>query len=52
MMGITQGTLAAWRGRPVSIEEVRALTEEEAREIYRANYWTCCAARTCRAAST
>lgn len=39
MMGITRATLAAWRGAPVTEEEVRALTEEEAREIYRANYW-------------
>ncbi len=39
MMGITRATLSAWRGAPASEEEVRALTEEEAREIYRANYW-------------
>jgi lysozyme family protein len=39
MMGITQATLAAWRGRAVTAEEVRALTVEEAREIDRADYW-------------
>lgn len=38
-MGITRATLAEWRGAPVTEEEVRALTEEEAREIYRARYW-------------
>ena len=39
MMGITQRTLAAWRHRDVTVEEVAALTREEACEIYRANYW-------------
>ncbi len=39
MMGITRATLAEWRGEAVTAEEVRALTEEEAREIYRARYW-------------
>ncbi len=39
MMGITQATLARWRGEAVTAEDVRALTEEEAREIYRAGYW-------------
>jgi lysozyme family protein len=37
--GITQATLADWRGVPVTAEDVRALTEKEAREIYRARYW-------------
>jgi lysozyme family protein len=37
--GITQGTLAASRGRPVSIADVQALTQDEARKIYRANYF-------------
>lgn len=39
MMGITRATLAEWRGEPVDVEDVRSLTEEEAREIYRARYW-------------
>lgn len=39
MMGITIGTLAAWRRKPVTQEDVRALTKDEAQEIYRANYW-------------
>jgi lysozyme family protein len=36
--GITQATLAEWRGHPVTIEDVKALTVEEARRIYRALY--------------
>lgn len=36
--GITQAKLAAWRRRPVTVDEVRALTEAEAREIYRTDY--------------
>ncbi len=38
-LGITQGTLARWRGKPVTAEEVASLSEQEAREIYRARYW-------------
>jgi lysozyme family protein len=38
-MGITAHTLAAWRGRPVSVDEVRNLSRDEAKEIYRAQYW-------------
>ncbi|MEV8465287.1 glycosyl hydrolase 108 family protein [Fluviibacterium sp. DFM31] len=38
-MGITHKTLAAWRGQPVTRDDVRNLTREEAGEIYRANYW-------------
>ncbi|MFK4045790.1 glycoside hydrolase family 108 protein [Roseomonas mucosa] len=38
-MGITRAVLAEWRGRPVSVAEVRALAQLEAREIYRARYW-------------
>lgn len=38
-LGITQGTLAAWRGRAVNKDEVRALGREEAGAIYRARYW-------------
>jgi len=37
--GITRGTLAAWRGRPVSKADVRALGSIETGEIYRARYW-------------
>jgi lysozyme family protein len=39
MMGITANTLAAWRGQPVSREDVRLLTRAEAGAIYRARYW-------------
>jgi lysozyme family protein len=36
--GITQATLAEWRGKPVTVEDIKALTETEAREIYREQY--------------
>ncbi|MBN8532650.1 MAG: glycoside hydrolase family 108 protein [Rhizobiales bacterium] len=39
MMGITRATLAEWRRRAVSKDEVRALSRQEAGEIYRARYW-------------
>jgi lysozyme family protein len=38
--GITQETLGASRGHPVSIEDVRQLTEAEARQIYQRRYIT------------
>ncbi len=38
-LGITRATLSAWRKRPVSVAEVRALSRVEAAAIYRANYW-------------
>ena len=37
--GITHKTLTAWRGRAVGADDVRALTEDEAREIYAALYF-------------
>ena len=37
--GITQATLSAWRGHPVTKADVRALPEAEAVAIYRAEYW-------------
>ena len=37
--GITQRTLEGWRREPVTCADVRALTEAEARAIYRAHYW-------------
>lgn len=39
MMGITQATLGAWRGQPVTRADIRALSREEARAIYRIRYW-------------
>ena len=36
--GITQGTLAQWRGHSVTADEVRALPVSEARAIYRTQY--------------
>lgn len=38
-MGITHRTLAAWRGKAVTKDDVRALTAKEAGQIYRARYW-------------
>ena len=36
--GITQATLSEWLGRPATVEEIRQLDEETAREIYVARY--------------
>ncbi len=36
--GITHTTLAKWRGRPVTADDVYRLSEAEARQIYRARY--------------
>lgn len=36
--GITIGTLSEWRRHPVTCDDVRALTEDEARAIYQARY--------------
>jgi len=38
--GITQRTLSEWLGRPATVDEVRTLDEETAREIYMARYLT------------
>ena len=37
--GITQATLAAWKGHPVSVEQVRQLTLDDVKPIYKKNYW-------------
>jgi len=37
--GITLQTLREWRGEPVSIEDVRNLSRDEARRIYKVKYW-------------
>lgn len=37
--GITQATLQAYRGRKVSIDEVKELTLDEAIRIYKKRYW-------------
>jgi peptidoglycan L-alanyl-D-glutamate endopeptidase CwlK len=39
-MGITIGTLAAWRGHDVSVDDVRNLSRAEADAIFRANYYS------------
>ncbi len=38
--GITISTLARWRGHRVSVESVRNLSEDEAKDIYAAWYWS------------
>ena len=38
-LGITKATLEDWRGKPVTVDDVKNLTKDEAREIYRARYW-------------
>lgn len=38
-LGITHKTLAAWRGKPVTKQDVRNLTRDEALQIYKAQYW-------------
>lgn len=38
-LGITHKTLAAWRGKPVTKQDVRNLTKKEALDIYEAQYW-------------
>jgi lysozyme family protein len=38
-MGITLRTLQEWRGKPVSVEDVRDMKREEAMLIYLAEYW-------------
>lgn len=38
-MGITRATLEHWLGRHVTKQEVRDLSKDTARRIYRANYW-------------
>lgn len=39
MYGVTKATLKAWRGHAVTDDDVRALTKEEAAEIYRTFYY-------------
>lgn len=41
-LGITRGVLSAHRGRRVSKKEVRALTHQEAAQIYKKKYWDLC----------
>jgi lysozyme family protein len=38
-LGVTIGTLSAWLGRQASKAEVRALTPDAVRPIYKKNYW-------------
>lgn len=38
-MGITFSVLREWRGQPITKQDVRNLTREEAIDIYKAKYW-------------
>lgn len=38
--GITHEVLSNWRNKPVSIDDVKNITQEEAKKIYMARYWT------------
>lgn len=37
-MGITMDTLSSWRGRPVTVDDIKTLPQSEAIEIYQARY--------------
>jgi lysozyme family protein len=37
--GITIHTLSNWRNKTVTKDDIKALTQREAMEIYKANYW-------------
>lgn len=37
--GITQHDLAFWRGTGITVDDVKTLTKDEAKEIYRVLYW-------------
>ncbi|UZO91788.1 glycoside hydrolase family 108 protein [Roseomonas mucosa] len=37
--GVTLARLSEWRGKACTVADVKALQEQEAREIYRAGYW-------------
>jgi lysozyme family protein len=37
--GITRNVLAAWRGHPVSISDMKNINKNEVSEIYQRNYW-------------
>jgi lysozyme family protein len=39
MKGITIGTYAQWKGRKVTKDELRRITDAEVAAIYRRNYW-------------
>lgn len=41
-LGVTRATLTKWRRRPVTKADVRALSRDEAAQIYRRYYWEPC----------
>lgn len=38
-LGVTFKTLQAWRGKPITKDDVRRLTRKDVEPIYRSNYW-------------
>jgi lysozyme family protein len=40
--GITQANLGAWLGHKASVAEVKALAKDEAKKIYKHDYWDAC----------
>src|SRR4029079_2888623 len=38
-LGITQATLSRWLGRHASVADVRALTRDKVKPIYKRNFW-------------
>jgi lysozyme family protein len=38
-MGITFAVLQSWRGKPITKQDVKDMTQDEAMDIYRENYW-------------
>ena len=38
-LGITLNTLSGWLGRPATVDEIKALTPEDAAAIYQTNYY-------------
>jgi len=38
-LGITQGTLSTWLGRPATVADVQALTPQTVAPIYQKDYW-------------
>ena len=38
--GITRDVLANWRGQPVTVNDVKNMSIDEARRIFYARYWT------------
>ena len=42
-LGVTKNTWEAWTGRPATEAEMRALTVDKVKPLYKARYWDACA---------